>query len=668
MKNQTRLLEQQIRLATLQPATFNAESRTVEVVWTTGAGVKRYDWNAGEYYNEELEVSASAIDMARLASGAAPVLNSHDTWSLDAQIGVVERAWIDGGVGRAVIRLSAREDLAGIVQDIRDGIIRNISVGYSVQTYEITRDASSKLPTYRAVRWTPMELSFVSVPADAAATTRAAPGADPQKPNPSQGFPCEFVSAHARNSSEETQMDENEAPNGADTAQAAAGNGAAPATTPNDTAAQERSLLARSADITTLAARHGMAERAAEWIRTGKTVDDVRSIVLDELAKRDQAAGGHHNRVSAGVDQVDKHRAAAVQALMARQGAMGEDGKAVRVESGNPFRGLSLVDIARRCLEQAGTRTDGMSRMDLVGRAFTQTTSDFPILLENAMQKTLQAAYATAPDTWSRWCATGSVADFRDHPRYRLGSLPNLQDLTEAGEFRNRPIPDADRSRVRAGTKGNIINLSRQAIINDDLGAFLGLATAFGRAARRTIEADVYALLTSNSGNGPLMQDGVALFDATHNNIGTTQALTVTAIDNARTLMARQTDFTGNEFLDLRPSIWLGPMELGGTARVINDSQYDPDANNKLQRANMVARLFGDIVDTPRLLGASNRWYAITNPADAPVFEVVFLDGNDAPYLELENGFDVDGARWKARLDFGVGAIDWRGIVRGQTA
>ncbi|HAI58584.1 MAG TPA: peptidase S14 [Xanthomonadaceae bacterium] len=665
MKNPTRLLAQQIRLATLQPATFIAESRTVEVVWTAGAVVVRYDHNTGEYYNEELGVSTSAIDMSRLASGAAPVLNSHGTWSLDDQIGVVERAWLDGNVGRALIRLSGREDVAGIVQDIRDGIIRNISVGYSVQTYEITRDAGNKLPTYRATRWTPMELSFVTVPADAGAATRGAPGANPNTPNASQGTPCEFVSAHARNC-EENQMDENDAPNGADTANAA-GNGAAPATT-TDVATAERAALARAADITALAQRHGMTDKAAEWIRAGSSIEQVRATVLDELAKRDAAAGGSFNRVSAGVDQVEKHRAAAVQALMARQSVVGDDGKVVRVEQGNPFRGLSLVDIARRCLEQAGTRTDGMSRMDLVGRAFTQTSSDFPILLENAMQKTLQAAYAAAADTWSRWCATGSVADFRDHPRYRVGSLQNLQDLTEAGEFRNRPIPDADRSRIRATTKGNIINLSRQAIINDDLGAFLGLATAFGRAARRTIEADVYALLRSNSGNGPTMQDGQPLFHATHNNIGTTQALTVTAVDNARTLMARQTDFTGAEFLDLRPSIWLGPVELGGTARVINDSQFDPDRDNKLQRANMVARIFADIVDTPRLLGSDNRWYAISAPAEAPVFEVAFLDGNDAPYLELENGFDVDGARWKARLDFGVAAIDWRGIVRGQTA
>lgn len=646
MNTTTRLLPPQIRLATLQPATFNAEARTVEVIWTTGSRVRRYNAWDGEHYDEELVVSADAVDLSRLAGGAAPVLDSHGTWHIEDQIGVVESAWIDGAIGRAVIRLSAREDLAGIVQDIRDGIIRNISVGYTVERYEVVREVGV-LPVYRAVRWTPVELSFVTVPADALATTRTQPQA-------AQGTPCEIIGA-LRRTHEETRMNEtDEQQQGTDTP-----------VTP-DVAAIERAANQRAADITALAQRHGMADKAADWIRTGQSVDQVRARVLDDLAQRDQAAGGHHNRVQGGVDQVDKHRAAAVEVLMARGNVQVKPGEVVRIASDNPFRSLTLLDMARGCLEQAGVRTGGMSKMELVGRAFTQSSSDFPLLLESAMHKTLQAAYAVAPDTWSRWCATGSVADFREHPRYRLGSLPNLQDLTENGEFRNRPISDGDRSRIRASTKGNIINLSRQAIINDDLGAFLGLATAFGRAARRTIEADVYALLTSGGGNGPTMQDGLPLFHASHGNIGAAGALTVSAVDNARTLMARQTDVSGQEFLDLRPSIWLGPMELGGTARVINDSQFDPDANNKLQRANMVARIFGDIVDTPRLSGTV--WYAVANPADAPVIEVAFLDGSDAPYLELENGFDVDGARWKARLDFGVAAIDWRGIVRGPGA
>lgn len=658
MKNPTRLLEQQIRLATLQPATFNAEARTVEVVWTTGVRVKRYNYWDDEHYEEELVVSPEAVDMARLATGAAPVLDSHATYQLRNQIGVVERAWLDGPVGRAVIRLSGREDIAGVVQDIAAGIIRNISVGYSVERYEVVREVG-KLPVYRAARWTPAELSFVTVPADAAATTRS-------NPNTSHGTPCEFTGAVRAHTTEGTRMNNDAA---APAAETGAGDGAetiTPAAVTAAATAATAEATQRAADITSLAQRHGMAEQAAEWIRSGVTVEQARGRVLAALEQRDIAAGGHHNRVSAGADQADKHRAAAVEVLLARQGVQQKRGEPVRIAHDNPFRSLTLLDMARGCLEQAGVRTGSMSKMELVGRAFTQSTSDFPLLLENAMYKALQAAYAVAPDTWSRWCAVGSVADFRDHPRYRLGSIPNLQDLTENGEFRNRPIPDGDRSRIRANTKGNIINLSRQAIINDDLGAFLGLATAFGRAARRTIEADVYALLTSNSGNGPTMQDGQPLFHSSHGNIGAAGALTVTTVDGARTLMARQTDVSGNEFLDLRPSIWLGPMELGGTARVINDSQFDPDANNKLQRANMAARIFGDIVDTPRLTGTV--WYAVANPADAPVIEVAFLDGNDAPFLELENGFDVDGARWKARLDFGVAAIDWRGIVRGPGA
>lgn len=642
MDKNTRLLPQQIRLATLQPATFNAEARTIEVVWTTGARVKRYNWWDDEHYEEELAVSPEAVDLARLGSGAAPVLDSHATRALANQIGVVERAWIDGAVGRAVLRLSGREDLAGLVQDIRDGIIRNISVGYSVERYEVTREVG-KLPVYRAARWTPSELSFVTVPADAAATTR-------NDPKAAQGTPCEFTGAITRHITEETRMDENDVPQGTD-------NPAAP-----DVAAIERAASQRAADITTLAQRHGMAESAPEWIRSGLTVEQVRAKVLEELAKRDANAGGHHNRVQGGVDQVDKHRAAAVEVLLARGQVRADAGKVVRIAHDNPFRSFTLLDLARHALEQAGVRTAGMDKMEVVGRAFTQSGSDFPILLENTMHKTLQAAYAVAADTWSRWCARGSVSDFRDHNRYRVGSLGNLDALTELGEFKNKAIPDGERSRIRATTKGNTINLSRQAIINDDLGAFLGLATAFGRAASRTVEQDAYALLASN----PTMPDTFALFSAQHGNIGIAGALSVTTVDDARQKMALQKDVGGNDFLDLRPAVWVGPVALGSTARVLNDSQFDPDANNKLQRANAVGGLFRDIVDSPRLSGT--QWYAFADPADAPVIEVAFLDGNDTPYLELENGFDVDGARWKVRLDFGTAAIDYRGAVRGPGA
>lgn len=639
MDTQTRTLPPQIRLATLQPGTFNREARTVEVVWTTGARVRRYNWWEDEYYDEELEVSDGAVDMARLGTGSAPVLNSHKTYGLENQIGVVERAWIAGQEGRALLRLSAREELAGIVADIEAGIIRNISVGYSVQRYEVTRE-QGQVPVYRAVRWTPAELSFVTVPADAQAGTRDAPQQG--------GSPCQIIDP------KETKMDRNDP---AATAEPAADPAAtaAPAAAPS---ASGEDVAARAADILSLATRHGLTDQAEGWIRSNKSIEAVRAEILDALAARSaQHDIVNRSSVMPGLDHEDKQRAAAEEMLLARGFCSDEQGKRIVMARDNPFRGYSLMDLARSALARAGVRTEGLTKLELVARAFTQTSSDFPTLLENVMHKALQGAYVTAADTWSRWCARGTVSDFRAHNRYRVGSLSNLDPLNESGEFVNKTIPDGEKSQITANTKGNIINLTRKAIINEDLGAFLGLAQAFGRAAARTVEADAYALLLSN----PVMSDGFALFSAQHGNLPTAAAPSVASFDAARVLMGAQKDVGGNDFLSLTPAIWLGPLGLGGEARVINDSGFDPDAPNKLQRANKVRGLVRDIVDTPRLTGTG--WYMFADPNEAPVIEVAFLDGQDTPFLDSEDGFGVDGVRWKCRLDFATGAIDYRGAT-----
>lgn len=390
---------------------------------------------------------------------------------------------------------------------------------------------------------------------------------------------------------------------------------------------------------------------------TACSVEQANAKLLAHLGAQAQpVAAGHVVTVE---DETDKQRAAAVSAILVRAGVA--DAKMRADNAGNPVRGHKLLDFARASLARAGLRADGMDQMQIVAMAFTQGTSDFPILLENAMHKALQSAYALAPDTWSRFCAIGSVSDFRAHSRYRVGSLGNLDALTELGEYKSKTIPDGEKGSITAATKGNIINVSRQAIVNDDLGAFIGLADMLGRAAKRTVEADVYALLALNSGLGPTMGDGSTLFHANHGNIGTGAAITVASIDADRVKMASQKDVSGNDYLDLRPAVLLVPIGLGGTARVINDAQYDPDTANKLQRPNTVRGLFRDVVDTPRLTGT--RQYMFADPSEAPVIEVAFLDGNQEPFLEQQAGWTVDGTQFKGRLDFGVGAIDYRGAV-----
>lgn len=382
--------------------------------------------------------------------------------------------------------------------------------------------------------------------------------------------------------------------------------------------------------------------------------------LLKHLARDAAPVAGDH--ISKTEDEADKRMGAVVQAVMARAGVSGKDGP-VRADGTNPFRGMRLLDLARASLQRGGVRTEGMDQMQLVAAAFTQGTSDFPIVLENTMHKTLQIAYMAAPFTWSRWVREGTVMDFREHPRYRVSSLSNLQTVNEHGEFKNASIPDGEKSVITADTKGYIINLTRKAIINDDLGAFVGLAQAMGRAARRTVEQDVYTLFNSN----PVLEDGIPLFHADHNNIAAVNAVpTVDSFEAARVLMAQQRDVGDNDFLDLRPDVWLGPLSLGGKARAVINSTYDPDAANKLQRENIVRNLVRDIVDTPRLSGTA--WYLLANRDDAPVMEVAFLDGNSTPFLEMDQGFTVDGSRWKVRLDYGVAAIDYRGAVKNNGA
>ena len=170
----------------LMPESVDVERRTVEVVWSTGAAVRRRDPWTGKRYDEVLSLDEAHVDLSRL-NGGAPLLNTHGAWDLRDVIGVVERAWIaregEAIVGRATVRFSDRADVEPIWRDVASGIVRNVSVGYAVRSYEIT-ETDGQPPVWRAVDWQPLELSAVPIGADAAAGFRAAgqPATQPHEP------------------------------------------------------------------------------------------------------------------------------------------------------------------------------------------------------------------------------------------------------------------------------------------------------------------------------------------------------------------------------------------------------------------------------------------------------------------------------------------------------
>lgn len=166
-------MPRETRAAEVRANSFDEAANTIEIVWTTGATVRRYSWECGPY-DEILEVSAKSVRLERLNAGA-PFLNTHSSYDLSQVIGSVVpgSAKIEGGRGTATILLSRAQADADIVQKIRDGVIRNVSAGYIRHEIVKTESDDGKVPVWRVTDWEPCEISAVPIPADPGAQTRS---------------------------------------------------------------------------------------------------------------------------------------------------------------------------------------------------------------------------------------------------------------------------------------------------------------------------------------------------------------------------------------------------------------------------------------------------------------------------------------------------------------
>ena len=373
------------------------------------------------------------------------------------------------------------------------------------------------------------------------------------------------------------------------------------------------------------------------------------------------AGGGH---VVAGEEETDRLRTAATNMLLVRAGTL-NGREADDARNGNPYLNLSLVGMAEQALIRAGVHTRAMAREEIARRALAQQgTSDFPIILEATLHRMVIAGYNATPFTWSRFCTIGTLSDYRPHDRYHLSSFSDLKEVNEHGEYENGVLGDAIKERIQGKRKGRILQITPEAIVNDDLSALSQPANKLGQAAGRTIEKDVYALLAMNGGAGPVMRDGSTLFHADHRNvIAAGSPPSVAAFDAISVMLGSQMDPAGNDYLDITAAIWLGSLALGGTARVVNNAEFDTDVRDQFEVPNKARNTFRDIVATPRL-NHTPAWYAFADPNIEPVIEVAFLDNVRVPTLEQETNFRTDGLSWKVVHRYGVGAVGVIGAVR----
>ncbi|MGQ7957677.1 prohead protease/major capsid protein fusion protein [Pseudomonas sp. SP16.1] len=643
--------------AAVRPGTVDIEQRTVEITWTTGARGKRWSWSIGEY-QEELDVSDGAIRMERLNNGA-PFLNTHGQWDLDDVIGVVERAWLEGGEGRAVIRFSAREDVDPIFRDVKDGILRNISVGYMVHRYVLVEDGEDAIPLYRATDWEPTELSLVPIGFDDGAKVRSA-----KTPGEYQGqrFTTVFETREAEQPAEQpaavaTIQEEN-------------------VMTEEEKRAAEEQIRReaqeaerkRGLTIRQMAKKVGLPEDFAEdLVERGVSVSDASAAMIDKLAADHQSEqpatrNSQSTRVNSEIDQsvIVAKRGAMLNALLHRC-----DPTVKLEETAREFRGMRLIDMARESVELVGGSVRGMTPQEVARAALgcdrqafraagMHTTSDFPLLLGSTVNRTLRAGYELAPQTWRPLGSQTTVPDFREVTRVALGDITALEKVNEHGEYKYGSLGE-EGAPIKVAKFGKIIAITWESIVNDDLAALTRVPRALGAAAAQTESDLVWDLLLSN----PNFVDGVAVFHADHGNLaGSAGAINTTTLAAARAAMRKQKSKAGH-FLNLGPQYLVVGPDKELEAFQFTSSNYVPAKNADINDSRNTSLTV--IVDA-RITG--NQWYLYAAPGMVDTFEYAYLEGEQGVFTETREGFEVDGMEIKARLVFGAAWIDYRGAYK----
>lgn len=691
--------------ALIQPATLNTDLREVDVVFITETLVPRFGWT--EDYDELLVCEQAAIRMDRVNRGL-PVLDCHRSDSVFNQIGRSVKVWIDDQKQLcARVRFSQRKEVAGLLQDIADGIVKDISGGYEIYKYEREERPNGQRPIYRAVDWMPTEISLAPVQADIKSEIRGLPShpveivtkrtintksmkkARTTKPGKAMDYTVadnpvktgdivtfnDGTQGVALSDGEvgdtitlavtaDPDADPAEPTANTDTEPSADGGTASDANTapdtapepdadddkdPNDAEAKAKANRQRVAAIQQMTRAAGLPDSyALSLVGTNMTLDQCSGAIMRQLTKRKQNVNGTHG-VSVGLDAGTKKRMAAENALLHRIYPK----KFTLDNCAREFRGMTLVEIGRELLGERGINTRGMDRSEVASAFFKRSasTSDFPLLFEGVIHKMLRAQYEFAPEYWDKIARQTSVEDFRAKGLYSAGIVNGMKKTPEGGEIKYTTLKESKETiRVESFAEG--IRYTRQAFINDDLGVFATIPSAFVRHWNTTRGNLVWGLITDNV----KMSDNKALFHTDRGNL-ITGSLNETSLAAAKTALSKQKDVAG-ELIRVLPRFLVVPPEQEMIAKKLITATTPA----KSEDVNVFAGAF-DVIVEPRLTDPT-AWYLMADPYTVDHLYYAYLEGNEALRVDSSEEFKTDSMDYAVRGDFGAAAIDYRGLVK----
>ena len=415
------------------------------------------------------------------------------------------------------------------------------------------------------------------------------------------------------------------------------------------------------------------------------SIEVVRKKVLDKVSSE-----GMGDTVKITESETDKFYAAARDGLLKRafrSAGIKRDafGEGHRPAPGHEdFTSGGLRRMSEQFVSRMGGNINRMSQKDVamvamghrptmerhnIQRDAYHTTGSFANLLLDASNKTLLAGYEEAPFTWDIWARqASSVPDFKNINRIRFSESADLEMVPEKSDYRESQMSDSKES-YQVEKFGRLFTVSWETVVNDDLDAISRIPAMQGVAARRVQNKKVYEVLTANAA----MSDGVALFNASHNNLaGTPGAPSVSTLNTIFSLMMKQTGLDSSTILNLQPSYLIVPVAHSATAMQLLGSIADPSVGGSAAGNSNTLNIYGpngqrplQLVVEPQLdSNSADAWYVAASTNQIDTVELTFLEGEESPVLENEWDFDKDCYKYKVRQTFGVKAIDWRGLAK----
>jgi len=287
--------------------------------------------------------------------------------------------------------------------------------------------------------------------------------------------------------------------------------------------------------------------------------------------------------------------------------------------------------------------------------------SPFTYALGTSINRRLVKEYNLINKEWENIVEKVPVKDFKLQELIRWGGYADLASVSDDAEYQYfGSDPVDERATYTIGTKGNLVYVTRKAIINDDLRILTRLPKKIAQSAARTLAKFVWNFI---SGNGAIY-DSKALFHTDHANITTTLTLSYDNVITGMMAMKNQAEAGSSEKIGLKANYLVYPTALAGTANSILTSTYKP--GGQYTEDNQIKPVLKGLEN--KFFTDDTNWYLIASLLDIDLIEIGFLFGKEEPEIFLQDQstvsqvFTHDKITYKVRHEYGGAVVDYRGF------